>query len=173
MININTNVSSSKEDVMKSIESYLAEVDLTVASRDFSRPWGGFFVIDETLAERFIKLYFPHLKVSDLTIAGKLSPKILVVAPGQRLSWQYHHRRAEIWKLISGVAGIVTSETDAEGPLKKLAMGEIIQLKQGQRHRLVGLHEGWGVIAEIWRHTDANNPSDENDIVRVQDDFGR
>jgi mannose-6-phosphate isomerase len=32
---------------------------------------------------------------------------------------------------------------------------------------------GWGIIAEIWRHTDAENPSDEEDIVRVQDDFGR
>ena len=170
---IKTEAASSKDEVMKSIESYLSGVKLTVASRDFSRPWGGFFVIDEKLAEQFIKLYFPHLKVSDLTISGKLSPKILVVAPAQRLSWQFHHRRAEIWKLISGVAGVVTSETDTEGPLKKLAMGEIIQLKQGQRHRLVGLPEGWGVIAEIWRHTDANNPSDENDIVRVQDDFGR
>jgi len=173
MMNINTDGASSKEEVMKSIEGYLLEVELAVASRDFTRPWGGFFVIDEAQAERFIKLYFPHLKVSDLTIAGKLSPKILVVAPAQRLSWQFHHRRAEIWKLISGVAGVVTSETDAEGPLKKLTMGEIIQLKQGQRHRLVGLPEGWGVIAEIWRHTDAKNPSDENDIVRVQDDFGR
>jgi mannose-6-phosphate isomerase len=173
MININTNVTSSKEDVMKSIETYLLEVELTVASHDFSRPWGGFFVIDETQAERFIKLYYPHLKISDLTISGKLSPKILVFEPLQRLSWQYHHRRAEIWKLISGVAGVVTSETDAQGPTKKLAPGEIIQFKQGLRHRGVGLSEGWGVIAEIWRHTDAKNPSDENDIVRVQDDFGR
>jgi hypothetical protein len=30
-----------------------------------------------------------------------------------------------------------------------------------------------GVIAEIWQHTDANHPSDEDDIIRVQDDFGR
>ena len=41
-----------------------------------------------------------------------------------------------------------------------------------QRHRLIGL-DGWGIVAEIWRHTDAENPSDEDDIVRVQDDFGR
>ncbi|MCU0327251.1 MAG: phosphoheptose isomerase, partial [Spirosomaceae bacterium] len=40
------------------------------------------------------------------------------------------------------------------------------------RHRLVGVNE-WGIIAEIWQHTDPKNPSDENDIVRVQDDFGR
>lgn len=173
MSTIRTAASFSKDEVMKSVEAYLAEVELKVSARDFSRPWGGFFVIDEMLADRFIQLFFPHLQAKDLTIAGKLSPKILVVAPAQRLSWQYHHRRAEIWKLIAGVAGIVTSETDAEGPQKTLGLGEVIQLKQGQRHRLVGLGEGWGVIAEIWRHTDANNPSDENDIVRVQDDFGR
>jgi mannose-6-phosphate isomerase-like protein (cupin superfamily) len=173
MLNINTGISSSKEEVMKSIENYLAGVELSIASQDFTRPWGGFFVIDESLASRFIKLYFSHLQVSDLSIAGKLSPKILVVASSKRLSWQYHHRRAEIWKLIAGVGGVVTSENDHEGPLKKLTIGEIIQLRQGQRHRLVGLSEGWGVIAEIWRHTDAQNPSDENDIVRVQDDFGR
>ena len=56
MINVKTSVSSSKEAVMKSIESYLGEVNLTIASRDFTRPWGGFFVIEESLADRFIKL---------------------------------------------------------------------------------------------------------------------
>ncbi len=173
MIKLNLSKEAAKEDVMKSVEAYLGEVELDIASKDFSRPWGGFFVLEESLADRFIQLYFPHLKKEDLTISGKLSPKILIVAPGQRLSWQYHHRRAEIWKLAAGVAGVVTSETDVEGPLHKFVVGEIIQLKQGQRHRLVGLPEGWGMIAEIWRHTDAKNPSDESDIVRVQDDFGR
>jgi mannose-6-phosphate isomerase-like protein (cupin superfamily) len=96
-----------------------------------------------------------------------------MVQPATRLSWQYHHRRAEIWKLVAGVAGVVTSDTDVEGPVHELKTGEIVRLKQGQRHRLVGLSNGWGMIAEIWQHTDANNPSDESDIVRVQDDFGR
>jgi len=32
--------------------------------------------------------------------------------------------------------------------------------------------DGWGVVAEIWQHT-ASNPSDEEDIERLQDDFGR
>jgi mannose-6-phosphate isomerase-like protein (cupin superfamily) len=128
--------------------------------------------MEESLAPRFIQLFFPHLNPSDLMIGGKLSPKILVVAPNQRLSWQYHFRRAEIWKLVNGVAGVVTSDTDEQGSLHTLALGEIVKLKQGQRHRLVGVN-GWGVIAEIWQHTDANNPSNEDDIVRLQDDFGR
>ena len=79
---------------------------------------------------------------------------------------------AEIWKLVAGEAGVITSETDAEGPLQTLKMGEIIRLNCGQRHRLVGL-KGWGMISEIWQHTDASQPSNEDDIVRVQDDFGR
>jgi hypothetical protein len=68
--------------------------------------------------------------------------------------------------------GVATSPTDEEGEVKSYEPGALIVLKQGERHRLVGL-DGWGVIAEIWQHTDASQPSDEDDIVRVQDDFGR
>jgi mannose-6-phosphate isomerase len=88
------------------------------------------------------------------------------------LSWQYHFRRAEIWKLIAGEAGVIKSDTDREGQVQKLKPGEIVKLNCGERHRLIGL-QGWGVISEIWQHTDASNPSNEEDIVRVQDDFGR
>jgi len=47
----------------------------------------------------------------------KLSPKILIVAPIKRLSWQYHHRRAEIWRVIQGQVGVVRSITDSETEL--------------------------------------------------------
>lgn len=161
-----------KEVVMASVENYLLELGFTVAAKDFNRPWGGFFVLNESEAIQFGQLYFPGIELSTLKISGKLSPKILMVEAKKRLSWQYHHRRAEIWKLVAGVAGVVISENDKEGSVHRLATGEIIRLKQGQRHRLVGLN-GWGMIAEIWQHTDANHPSDEEDIVRVQDDFGR
>ncbi len=96
----------------------------------------------------------------------------MVVAPEKRLSWQYHHRRAEIWRVVSGTVGVVMSDTDEETEVKTYQPGELITLRQGERHRLVGLAE-WGVLAEIWQHTEPENPSDEDDIVRVQDDFGR
>ena len=83
-----------------------------------------------------------------------------------------HHRRAEIWRTLSGTVGVVTSFTDEESDTVTLTPGQEIRLAQGQRHRLKGLTE-WGVLAEIWQHTNAQHPSDENDIVRVQDDFGR
>ncbi len=95
-----------------------------------------------------------------------------MVAPQKRLSWQYHFRRAEIWKCIGGVVDVMTSETDEEKTLHTLHTGDIIRLKQGERHRLVGRDE-WGIVAEIWQHTDETHPSDEDDIVRVQDDFSR
>ena len=56
--------------------------------------------------------------------------------------------------------------------MKVYCEGDQIILKQGERHRLIGLND-YGVVAEIWQHTDKKNPSDEEDIVRVQDDFGR
>ena len=169
---LNFQISTPKELVFENVAEYLHQQDLKVNKEDSSRPWGGFFVIEEDQADKFIKLYFPHLTKAELSISGKLSPKILVVAPEKRLSWQYHHRRAEIWKLIGGTAAVVTSDTDTEKETKYLAIGDIVQLKQGERHRLVGL-DNWGIVAEIWRHTDSENPSNEDDIVRVQDDFGR
>ena len=161
-----------KSTVMELVNSYLSKEGFTVVEKDFTRPWGGFFVLDESQAQKFADLYFPGVELSSLRISGKLSPKILMVESDKRLSWQYHNRRAEIWKLVAGTAGVVMSENDTEGELHKLAPGEIIRLQQGQRHRLVGL-AGWGMIAEIWQHTDASSPSDEDDIIRVQDDFGR
>lgn len=163
---------TEKEKVFEQVTAYLQNKNLQVSKMDNCRPWGGFFVIDEDEAEKFIQIYFPHLTKATLSISGKLSPKILVVAPAKRLSWQYHHRRAEIWKLIGGTAAVVTSDTDEEKETRNLQIDDVIQLKQGERHRLVGLN-GWGILAEIWRHTDADNPSNEDDIVRVQDDFGR
>jgi len=67
---------------------------------------------------------------------------------------------------------VATSDTDNEGSTVELNAGDTIRLAQGRRHRLIGLDD-WGIIAEIWQHTDVAHPSDEDDIVRVQDDFGR
>ena len=145
---------------------------LKIVSMDQGRPWGGFFVIAEVQAQQFANQYFDGLDVATLKRGGALSPKILVVAPEKRLSWQYHHRRAEIWRVIQGKVGVKRSNDDTEGELELLNVGDTIVLSQGERHRLIGLND-YAVIAEIWQHTDPNYPSDEDDIVRVQDDFNR
>lgn len=161
-----------KQLIFEKVEAMLKELNFSIINKDDTRPWGGFFVIDETQAKQFAKKYFPNEDIDALKLSNKLSPKILLVAPEKRLSWQYHHRRAEIWKCIIGWVGVTTSETDEEKHHHILNEGEIIKLKKGERHRLIGLDE-WGVVAEIWMHSDEKHPSDEEDIVRVQDDFGR
>jgi mannose-6-phosphate isomerase-like protein (cupin superfamily) len=161
-----------KKQVFETTAQKLRELNFTIVAKDESRPWGGFFVIDESQAAMFAQHYFPGENFNDLKIAGKLSPKILIVAPHHRLSWQYHHRRAEIWKCIGGPVAVITSETNEEKTKHVLKDGDIIKLKKGERHRLIGLDD-WGLVAEIWQHTDASNPSDEDDIVRLQDDYSR
>ncbi len=161
-----------KTAVFEQIATVLKNENFTVIKQDETRPWGGFFVIDESQANAFAVKFFPHLNMSEIQITNKLSPKILVVAPNKRLSWQFHHRRAEIWKVIGGIVGVKTSKTDEEGEVQELSAGKVIQLDMGERHRLIGL-DSWGIVAEIWQHTNSENPSDEEDIVRLQDDFGR
>ena len=145
---------------------------LSVASFDFDRPWGGFFVIDEDQAQEFANVYFEGFDVDKLRVSGKLSPKVLLVKPGSRLSWQYHHRRAETWKVIYGPVGVVKSFDNNEGETINYQQGEVIILKKEERHRLIGL-DNWGVVAEFWQHTDMIFPSDEEDIVRIEDDYNR
>lgn len=165
-------IQQTKDQIFKRIETELKSEGFQIVSSDFTRPWGGFFVIEENQADKFITTYFPTYKKEDLMLGNKLSPKILVVAPGQRLSWQYHFRRAEIWRVVEGEVGVVISDTDEETPVGEYEPGDLVILTKGKRHRLVGLGD-WGVLAEIWQHTDPENPSDEEDIVRLQDDYGR
>ena len=149
----------------KEIES----MGFNVIGHDFNRPWGGFLLIDESQSKEFITKFISN---EDLKIENKISPKILIVNPNSRLSWQYHHRRKEIWKVFKNDVGIIKSKDNNETKMKIFNVGDIIELKKGERHRLVGL-SNFGIVAEIWIHTDPTNPSDENDIVRVQDDYTR
>ena len=153
--------------IQQEIESY----GFTIVAKDFERPWGAFLVIKEEEAQDFANRFFDGIDVDTLRIGGKLSPKILIVKSGARLSWQYHHRRAEIWQVYQGEVGIIRSEDDTEGELVRFSEGQQVRLAQGERHRLIGLKD-YGIVAEIWQHTNMI-PSDEEDIVRVQDDYVR
>ena len=157
---------------LKEIEQEIKSFGFEITSKDFQRPWGGFLVISEEQVQEFANKFFDGINIENMKIAGKLSPKILVVKPNSKLSWQYHHRRAEIWKVFKGEVGISRSFDDNQKPLKKFFPGDQIKLKKRERHRMIGLNN-YAVIAEIWQHTDPNNPSDEKDIVRLSDDYGR
>ncbi|MEC8397262.1 MAG: phosphoheptose isomerase, partial [Bacteroidota bacterium] len=119
---------------------------------DFERPWGGFLVIDEAQSQKFANQFFDGIPIDSLKIGGKLSPKILIVNPKARLSWQYHHRRAEIWRVYRGTVGIIRSNDNDQKPILTLNEGDQVRLNQGERHRLIGLQKQ-AMVAEIWQHT--------------------
>ena len=136
---------------------------------DFNRPWGVVLLINESQSQDFINTF---ISKENLEIKGRLSPKILIVNPNSRLSWQFHNRRKEIWRVYKNSVGIIRSMDNNQNEMEILKEGDIIKFQTEERHRLVGLSD-IGVVAEIWIHTDFNNPSDEQDIVRLQDDYSR
>ena len=152
-------------DIREEIES----LGFNVIDYDFDRPWGGFLRIDESQSQDFI---YNFISVENFNIEGKLSPKILIVKPESRLSWQYHCRRKEIWRVYKNSVGIIRSMDNNQNEMETLREGDIIKLQTKERHRLIGL-SNFGVVAEIWIHTDLDNPSNEQDIVRLQDDYFR
>jgi mannose-6-phosphate isomerase len=165
-------VSDDKLHVFQQAAKILLSKDFKLIDVDAKRPWGFFLSADETQAKEFIKQFYAGADLGNLDPSLPLRPKFLGIAPGKRLSWQYHHRRSEIWRPIAGEFNLVTSDTDQENQPKLVKAGGVVAIPQGVRHRGVGLEE-WALIAEIWQHTDAGNPSDEADIIRVQDDFNR
>jgi mannose-6-phosphate isomerase len=157
--------------IYSKIKEEIDTLGFNVVDYDFNRPWGGFLVIDEKQRSLFISTFFNDININ-LSKDTRLSPKILIVDPNSRLSWQYHFRRKEIWKIYKGSVGVIRSKNDIETKINIHKSGDTITFDIQERHRLIGL-KNIGIVAEIWQHTDINNPSDENDIVRLQDDYNR
>ncbi len=156
-------------NIFLSVKNEIESKGYETVGYDFDRPWGGFLLINELQSEKFIKEFISK----DLyKIDGRVSPKILIVNPNSRLSWQYHYRRKEIWKVYKNSVGVVRSSDDKENEMSIHREGDLIQFDKEERHRLVGLSK-LGIVAEIWIHTDKNNPSNEDDIIRLQDDYSR
>jgi mannose-6-phosphate isomerase len=153
--------SKDKTEVFQQAAAILLAQSFRLIDFDTQKPWGFYLSVDETQAPEFIKEFY-----------GDIELKFLGIEPGKRLSWQYHHRRAEIWHCLAGEFDLVTSQTNTEDKSQNVETGQVVNMPQGMRHRGVGLNQ-WALIAEIWQHTDPKMPSDEADIVRVQDDFGR
>ena len=107
------------------------------------RPWGRFTVLDE--GEAF--------KV-----------KRIEVLPGKRLSYQRHSRRAEHWVVVQGSAKITL-----DGREVSLNPGEALDIEIGAAHRVENPGEELLIFIEVQRGAYLG----EDDIVRLQDDFGR
>jgi len=121
-----------------------------MASQEVIRPWGSFKVLSGD---------------------DKYWQKIITVKPYQRLSLQYHNHRSEYWVVESG-EGTVQID-DKFYPAKE---GSAFFIPFGALHRVTN-----GTVAGnsaphredfVFRET-AIGKVDENDIVRVEDDYGR
>lgn len=165
----------SSLEVNEEIAGILQEYGYTVALFDYDRPWGGFTQLANEDADHFVEEFFPGLTPEEARLGNahsSLSPKILTVAAEQRLSWQYHDRRAERWAYVTE-GGYFKSLTDEQGELQTARVDEVVQFAQGERHRLVGAVGHFTLVAEIWQHVNPDELSDEGDIVRLTDDYKR
>ena len=88
--------------------------------------------------------------------------KLIYVNPNSRLSLQYHNKRSEYWKVIKGTAMV-----ELDGRTMILTEGETVNIPRQAKHRVGALDSGC-VILEI-----AYGKFDENDIVRLEDDYKR
>lgn len=90
--------------------------------------------------------------------------KKIEVKPGQRLSLQYHHHRSEHWMVIGGRAQI-----EINGQSSAMEVCSHIQIPLKARHRLANIGLTDLVILELQQ----GDILDENDIVRLEDDYCR
>ena len=112
--------------------------------REFDRrPWGSYTVLEEA----------PTFKV-----------KRIEVLPGKRLSYQKHAQRAEHWVVVAG-----TAKVTLDGREITVRNGEAIDIPVGSAHRV----ENPGTDDLIFIEVQRGNYLGEDDIVRLEDDFGR
>ena len=88
--------------------------------------------------------------------------KLIYVNANSRLSLQYHKKRSEFWKVIKGTAMVEINEKTIT-----LQEGETITIPRQTKHRVLALGNDC-IILEI-----AYGKFDENDIVRLEDDYHR
>ncbi len=90
--------------------------------------------------------------------------KKFLVRPGKRLSLQRHRHRVEHWHVVRGEA-IVTRD----GVEIRLREGHSIDIPQGAVHRIENVGREDVIVIEVQRGTYLG----EDDIERLEDDFGR
>lgn len=129
--------------MLEQVGRELVERGFKIADADLAKPWGGYFCIENEQLDKFIACYFPGVEeLEDLNPTIHYSPKILVVEPRKKLSWQVHHRRYEMWRVVQGPVGVYMSSTDQQpAEHQQFEKGEFIIIDKQIRHRLVGLED--------------------------------
>ena len=107
------------------------------------RPWGSFTVLD---------------------VADTYKVKRIEVLPHKRLSYQRHTHRTEHWMVVAGMAKVTL-----DGREITAAAGGTVDVPAGAAHRIENIGSEKLVFIEIQRGSYLG----EDDIQRLQDDFGR
>ena len=107
------------------------------------RPWGSF---ENLLDEDYCKV------------------KRIIVKPGQRLSYQYHHQRTEHWVIVQGKATVTLDNRTC-----LFGDGEVVEIPVESKHRVQNEQEEDLIFIE----TQTGTYFGEDDIVRIEDDYGR
>ena len=106
----------------------------------------------------------PWGKFENLLDTDYCKVKRITVKPGQRLSYQYHFKRSEVWTIVQGVAKITLDDIE-----NWYLAGEVIQIPAKMKHRIENDTEHDVIFIEV-QHGDYFG---EDDIVRLQDDYSR
>lgn len=136
---------AKSQDVKLVVEALYASAyaELTELPATVQRPWGNY---------------------STLKKEKGYQVKRIIVAPGHKLSLQYHHKRAEHWVVTHGQAIVQVGEVEFEtGP------GEYRFIPLGEKHRLTNIGDSELVLIEV----QVGDYLGEDDIVRVDDVYGR
>ena len=107
------------------------------------RPWGSF---ENLLDEEYCKV------------------KRIIVKPGHKLSYQYHYKRDEAWVIVQGTATVTLDDK-----VHTFMEGQVVQIEYGTKHRV----ENKGKEDLIFIETQTGTYFGEDDIVRIEDDYGR
>jgi mannose-6-phosphate isomerase len=106
----------------------------------------------------------PWGKFEILIDSDECKVKKITVKPGERLSYQYHKHRSEVWTVISGVASVTL-----DGEISYVKYGETILIPQGSKHRVANSTTTDLVFIEV-QH---GSYFGEDDIIRIEDDYDR
>ena len=107
------------------------------------RPWGKYEVLQESSTHKV---------------------KCIWVNPGQRLSYQRHAKRSEHWFIVQG-----TGEVTINGEVQPIAPGDTVDFGIGVLHRISNTGKEIIIFVEVQTGTYFG----EDDIERIEDDFGR
>jgi mannose-1-phosphate guanylyltransferase len=129
--------------LVKSLKADPKTTVLTETHRTAYRPWGGY---------------------SSVLVGDRFQVKRLFVKPGKRLSLQKHHHRSEHWVVVRG-----TAEVTVDGKVSMLAENQSVYLPLGCTHRLANPGKILLELIEV----QTGSYLGEDDIIRIEDEFGR